>query len=129
MAPEQPATFLRIDHVQLAIPSGAEEICRAFYVGLLGMSEREKPPALAARGGLWLRSGEVELHLGVEEDFRPARKAHPALAVADLDGLARRLSAAGLAPVFDDTIPSLRRFFAHDPTGNRIEFMETARDE
>ena len=116
--------MLRLDHVQLAIPEGAEERCRPFYVGVLGMTEMPKPPALAGRGGLWLERGSVRIHLGVEEDFRPARKAHPALAVSDLDGLAQTLAAAGHVPSWDDAIPEIRRFYVSDPVGNRIEFME-----
>lgn len=116
--------MLRLDHVQLAIPPGAEDLCRPFYAGLLGMKEVPKPPALARRGGLWLESGSVRIHLGVEEDFRPARKAHPAIAVADLDALARLLSEAGHEPAWDDAIPGVRRFYVQDPVGNRIEFME-----
>ncbi|RDI58919.1 VOC family protein [Microvirga subterranea] len=118
--------MLRLDHVQLAIPPGAEDACRAFYIDLLGMAEEPKPPVLAARGGLWLRSGEVRLHLGVEQDFRPARKAHPAILVGDLDGLARKLSEAGHVPVWDDAIPGTRRFYATDPVGNRLEFVACA---
>lgn len=114
---------MRLDHVQLAIPPGAEPQCRAFYVDLLGMEERVKPPVLAARGGVWLHSGEVELHLGVEKDFRPARKAHPAIRVADINGLAARLSAAGHDVTWDDLIAGTRRFFTHDPLGNRLEFI------
>jgi catechol 2,3-dioxygenase-like lactoylglutathione lyase family enzyme len=116
--------MLRLDHVQLAIPQGAEDLCRAFYAGLLGMREVQKPLALAKRGGLWLESGSVRIHLGVEEDFLPARKAHPAIAVADLDALAGLLSEAGYEPAWDDAIPGVRRFYIQDPVGNRIEFME-----
>jgi catechol 2,3-dioxygenase-like lactoylglutathione lyase family enzyme len=116
--------MLRLDHVQLAIPQGAEDLCRAFYAGLLGMREVAKPPALAKRGGLWLECGSVRIHLGVEEDFRPARKAHPAIAVADLDALARLLLEAGHEPAWDDATPGVRRFYVQDPVGNRIEFME-----
>jgi len=115
--------MLRLDHVQLAISKGAEDLCRPFYVGLLGMTEVPKPPALAGRGGLWLESGSVRIHLGVEEDFRPARKAHPAIAVADLDALALLLSEAGYETDWDDAIPDIRRFYVEDPVGNRIEFM------
>jgi catechol 2,3-dioxygenase-like lactoylglutathione lyase family enzyme len=97
-------------------------------VNLLGMNEMQKPPALAARGGLWLTSGTVQLHLGVDADFRPARKAHPAIAVTDLGGLAARFTAAGHEPVWDDAIPDIRRFYVADPFGNSIEFMEYARD-
>ena len=114
---------MRIDHVQLAIPRGSEAICRTFYCRLLGWREVDKPPALAARGGLWLDIGEGQVHLGVEEDFRPARKAHPAFAVDGLDALADRLRAADLDVSFDDAIPGVRRFYAHDPVGNRLEFL------
>jgi catechol 2,3-dioxygenase-like lactoylglutathione lyase family enzyme len=116
--------MLRLDHVQLAIPEGAEDLCRRFYAGLLGMREVPKPVALAGRGGLWLESGSVRIHLGVEGDFRPAHKAHPAIAVADLDALARLLSEAGYKPAWDDAIPDVRRFYVQDPVGNRMEFME-----
>ena len=116
--------MLRLDHVQLAIPRGSEERCRRFYAGLLGMKEVPKPPALAGRGGLWLESGPVRIHLGVEENFRPALKAHPAIAVHDLDVLARTLSYAGYEPAWDEAIPDARRFYVSDPAGNRIEFME-----
>lgn len=115
--------MLRLDHVQLAIPPGAEDRCRDFYIGVLGMADIPKPPALAVRGGLWLQSGDVQLHLGVEEDFRPARKAHPAIVVQDIDGLAKRLAAAGHEPAWDDLIANRRRFFVADPVGNRIEFI------
>ena len=112
-----------LDHVQLAIPAGTEETCRAFYCGLLGMTEMPKPPALAARGGLWLRSGPAVIHLGVEKNFAPARKAHPALAVDDLDALADRLTGAGFELAWDDSIPATRRFHVFDPLGNRLEFI------
>jgi catechol 2,3-dioxygenase-like lactoylglutathione lyase family enzyme len=115
--------ILALDHVQLAIAPGSEERCRAFYVELLGMTELVKPPVLSARGGLWLRAGTVEIHLGVEQDFRPARKAHPALRVASLDALADRLAAAGYALTWDDVIAGTRRFFVNDPLGNRLEFI------
>jgi len=118
--------MLRIDHVQLAIPPGSEDVCRRFYVDLLGMEEVPKPEKLTTRGGLWLKSGEVQIHLGVEDDFRPARKAHPAIAVADLGGLAALLSRAGHEPIWDDAIPGVRRFYVADPLGNRIEFVAAA---
>lgn len=112
-----------IDHVQLAIPRGAEDRCRAFYVDLLGMQEVAKPSSLAARGGLWLETGGVRLHLGVEDDFRPARKAHPALVVSDVDLLAQALEAAGLPIRWDTEIPGVRRFYVDDCVGNRIEIV------
>jgi catechol 2,3-dioxygenase-like lactoylglutathione lyase family enzyme len=116
--------ILGLDHVQVAVPPGAEATCRAFYVGTLGLPELVKPPLLAARGGIWVKAGSHELHCGVEADFRPARKAHPAFAAAALDPLAARLKAAGHTVEWDDTNPALRRFFTHDPFGNRLEFVE-----
>jgi len=120
---------MRLDHVQLAIPPGSEARCRAFYGDLLGWAEMPKPASLAARGGLWLQVGAHQVHLGVEEDFRPARKAHPAFAVNDLDALAKRFVAAGVAVAYDDAIPGLKRFYVSDPVGNRIEFLADRRSE
>ncbi|MEO8758039.1 MAG: glyoxalase [Devosia sp.] len=115
---------MRLHHVQLAIPAGSEESCRAFFCGLLGWVELSKPPALAARGGVWLNTGAGEVHLGVEADFRPARKAHPAFAVDDLDTLAARLRSVGTNVEFDDSIAWLRRFYTIDAVGNRLEFLQ-----
>ncbi|HEY3631890.1 MAG TPA: VOC family protein [Jatrophihabitantaceae bacterium] len=113
------------DHVQVAIPRGSEAATRAFYGALLGMAEVPKPPALAARGGCWFTSGAAVLHLGVEEPFHPARKAHPAFLVDDLDDLATRLTAAGHDCVHTDSeIPGVRRFHTADPFGNRLEFQQ-----
>ncbi len=116
-----------LDHVQLAAPKECEAEARHFFVDLLGLTEIPKPPALAVRGGLWLRCGSQELHIGVEEDFRAAKKAHPAFRVADLaalDALRDRLTDAG-APMREDAeaVPGVVRFFADDPFGNRIEFL------
>ena len=121
---ESPFGYL-LHHVQLAIPPGAEDDCRAFYVGVLGMTEIGKPPVLAARGGLWVRAGALEIHLGVEGDFRPARKAHPGILVTGLDDLAARLVAAGVEVAWDPHFPGHRRFYAHDNVGNRLEFLES----
>ena len=110
-------------HVQLAIPPGSEDTCREFYVDVVGMTEVQKPPALAARGGLWVRSDRLEIHLGVEDDFRPARKAHPGILAEDLDGLAARLAGKGVAVTWDENFPGYRRFYAFDPLGNRLEFL------
>lgn len=113
------------DHVQLAMPRGREDAARSFYAGLLGMTELPKPPVLAVRGGCWFASGSAVLHLGVEEPFAPARKAHPALLVEDLGALAAALAAAGCECVrADDEIPGVRRFHTHDPFGNRVEFQQ-----
>jgi catechol 2,3-dioxygenase-like lactoylglutathione lyase family enzyme len=112
------------DHVQVAIPRDCEPVARAFYAGLLGMDELVKPPALAVRGGCWFRSGTAVLHLGVEEPFAPAGKAHPAFLVDDLDAVRSALEAAGHACVdASGELPGVRRFHVHDPFGNRLEFQ------
>ncbi|WP_086673168.1 VOC family protein [Amycolatopsis pretoriensis] len=115
-----------LHHVQLAIEPGSEDRCRAFYVGVLGLTEIPKPPALAGRGGLWLRTGGLELHLGVEPGFRPARKAHPGILADDLDALADRLHRHGAEVEWDDGFPGHRRFYTHDCLGNRLEFLSPA---
>lgn len=114
---------MRLHHVQLAIPEGSEDQARAFWVRIVGMDEIDKPPTLAGRGGAWFRAGALELHLGVEAEFRPARKAHPGIEADDLDALADRLAAAGHPPRWDDLFPGRRRFYVDDPFGNRIEFL------
>ena len=114
-----------LDHVQIAMPRGAEGAARAFYAELLGMTERPKPPVLAARGGCWFTSGAAVLHLGVEEPFSPARKAHPAFLAEDIGALQATLTAAGYACVRSDgEVPGVRRFHTHDPFGNRVEFQQ-----
>lgn len=117
-------TFSRwraIDHVQLAIPAGGEDEARRFYVGVLGFTELPKPPVMAARGGCWFAAGGVQLHVGVDADFRPAGKAHPALVVA---GLAEFVAEAQLDIAWSDEIASTVRGFVHDPFGNRIELID-----
>ena len=116
-----------IHHVQLACPRGSEDVLRKFYATALGLEEIPKPPALAARGGCWFRGHGIELHLGVEDDFRPARKAHPGLLVTDLDAWADRLRQVGAPVVYDDDFPGMRRFYSEDPHGNRLEFLEPRR--
>jgi catechol 2,3-dioxygenase-like lactoylglutathione lyase family enzyme len=116
--------IIRLDHVQVAIPEGAEGEARAFYCALLGFSELEKPEALRARGGLWLKAGSVELHLGIEAPFHPAAKAHPCFVVADLDATDAVLARHGHAVRPDDCIRDRRRFFTDDPFGNRLEFVQ-----
>ena len=112
------------DHVQIAVPPDSDTECRAFYGELLGMIEQPKPPALAARGGCWFGSGQAVLHLGVAADFSPARKAHPAFLVTDLDRLQSVLAAAGFECVpASGEIPGVRRFHTYDPFGNRLEFQ------
>ena len=114
---------LSLDHVQIAMPPGREDDARAFYGGLLGLDEIPKPAPLAARGGCWFGRGAVQLHLGVEAAFQPARKAHPAFVVADLDGLAAALATAGHRVDWDDDLPQVRRLYTDDPFGNRIELI------
>ncbi|MDO8474724.1 MAG: VOC family protein [Candidatus Rokubacteria bacterium] len=116
-------TIVGIDHVQLAMPSGREEEARKFHSGLLGIPERTKPEELAKRGGVWFEGDAVKIHLGVEADCRPARKAHPALLVRDLGLLVERLRQAGV-DVLDDTLEGYDRVYVADPFGNRLELME-----
>lgn len=116
--------LLAIDHVQVAMPVGGEDQARGFYHGLLGLAEVAKPAPLAARGGCWFESGPVRLHLGAEQDFRPARKAHPALLVSDLAALLARLEAHGVRVQRDDELPGVERAHVDDPFGNRIELIQ-----
>ncbi len=113
-----------VDHVQLAMPAGREAEARAFYAGLLGIPERAKPPVLAARGGVWFESGPLKLHLGVDFDFRPARKAHPGLLVSGLEALIGDLQRAGYHVATDEPIEGYLRVYVDDPFGNRLELME-----
>lgn len=116
--------FSHLDHVQLAIPKDGEEKARAFYAGVLGFEEVPKPSELAKRGGAWFRSGSVTLHLGVEDPFTPAKKAHPALRCQNYDSLIERLRQHGV-PVKPDELPFEGRphCYVSDPFGNRIEFI------
>ena len=117
-------TIVGIEHVQLAMPPGGEDAARGFYSGLLGLPERTKPPALAARGGCWFEAPGVKVHLGVDADFRAAQKAHPALLVDDLAGLQIALAAAGVEAVPDEPADGRERCYVSDPFGNRIELMQ-----
>ena len=117
-------TILTLDHVQLAMPEGGEHQARLFYAGQLGLEEIAKPANLAARGGVWFELGQVKVHLGIEKDFLPARKAHPAFLVDDLEALAEKLAAGGVAIRQDEPLPGYKRCYISDPFGNRIELME-----
>ena len=115
-----------LDHVQVAAPPGCEREARRFYGELLGLEELAKPAVLAGRGGAWFACGAQQLHVGVADDFEAARKAHPALRVADvaeLERLGERLEHAGVAVRWDDDLPGARRFYAEDPWGNRVELL------
>ena len=117
-------TITALHHVQLAMPAGGEDAARRFYGGLLGLAEVPKPAALAKRGGCWFEDGDVRIHMGVEQDFRPAKKAHPALQVSDIDTIRDRMIAGGVDVKDDDALDGFRRFFVADPFGNRIEILQ-----
>jgi len=114
----------RLDHLQIAAPEGCEAAARDFYGDRLGLREIPKPTSLQSRGGCWFACGPQQLHIGVEKDFRPARKAHPAFAVTNLDDLRQSLLASGVKVTDDSSIPGVHRFHAEDPWGNRLEFLE-----
>jgi hypothetical protein len=112
-----------IHHVQLAMPKGQEQAARTYYGTLLGMSVAPKPSSLAQRGGIWFYSGLTQLHLGVEEPFKSARKAHPGLLCTNLEKIADRLRSAQYPVIWDDSLAQYRRFYSHDPFENRLEFL------
>jgi len=114
----------RIDHVQLAMPAGREDVARDFYGRLLGIPEVPKPPELQKRGGVWFENGELKIHLGVDPDFRPARKAHPGLLVQDLRALVRILRQEGFEVLEDAQANNCYRVYVADPFGNRLELIE-----
>ena len=117
--------IVAIDHVQLAMPAGGEPAARGFYTGVLGIPEVPKPPNLAKRGGCWFESAELKIHLGVEADFRPAKKAHPALAVSGLRELLERCRRAGVEITPDDPQDGREHAYVADPFGNRIELIDS----
>jgi catechol 2,3-dioxygenase-like lactoylglutathione lyase family enzyme len=121
-------TVLGLDHVQLAAPPGCEAEARRFYGDVLGLPEVAKPRSLEGRGGVWFGIGVQQLHVGVEEPFLPARKAHPGLRVepTELDAVAKRLASAGAEVAWDDLLPGVRRFYTEDPWGNRVELLADA---
>lgn len=118
-------SILGLDHVQVAAPRGCEEDARRFYGDLLGLEEMPKPESLCGRGGVWFRVGPQQLHVGIEEPFSPARKAHPALRIApeQLDLIAERLEAAHATVAWDNELPGVRRYYTEDPWGNRVELL------
>jgi catechol 2,3-dioxygenase-like lactoylglutathione lyase family enzyme len=114
----------KLDHVQLAIPPDGESVARSFYAGILRLSEVPKPDALRARGGVWFRGMETYIHLGIDPEFTPQSKGHPAFIVKDVDLAARDVTDAGYPISWDDTLPGRRRFYTQDPFGNRLEFLQ-----
>ncbi|WP_077962736.1 VOC family protein [Ensifer adhaerens] len=118
--------LIAIEHVQLAMPEGGEDRARGFYGALLGLTEVAKPANLLARGGCWFEQGSIRLHLGIDREFVPARKAHPAFLVDDLERMILRLEAGGVAITEDEPLAGYRRCHASDPFGNRIELMQRA---
>ncbi len=117
-------TVIRLDHVQLAMPAGREEEAIAFYDGVLGIPQVPKPGHLAARGGCWFERGDLRVHLGVDRDFRPAKKAHPAFIVDDVRGVARAVVTAGFEVDDDEPLDGFDRVYVSDPFGNRIELLQ-----
>ena len=117
-------TIIALDHVQLAMPTGGEDAARGFYAAILGLTEMPKPAELAGRGGCWFERGSVHVHLGVEADFRPAKKAHPAFRVVDLVALRIKLDGNGFVTRDDIAVEEIERCFVDDPFGNRIELIE-----
>lgn len=115
---------MRLDHLFLPFPAGKEPACRAFWTGLIGMDEIEKPAALKGEGGGWFRRGTAIVHIGPDPDFHITDRPHPAFALADIARLAAQLTAAGHDVIWDDRIPGVTRFFTHDPVGNKLEFIE-----
>jgi catechol 2,3-dioxygenase-like lactoylglutathione lyase family enzyme len=116
--------FEQFDHVQLACPKGGEDQARAFYQELLGFHELEKPENLKKRGGVWFSDGVIHIHIGVEEPFLPAKKAHPAFRVKNIESLKTYLDSKKAKYLVDDNLPGANRFYMHDPFGNRLEFLE-----
>ncbi|HKV83530.1 MAG TPA: VOC family protein, partial [Ktedonobacterales bacterium] len=121
---DEHAPIQGFDHVQVTAPRAEEALARRFYGETLGLEETPKPEALAGRGGAWYRCGSLQLHLGLEDDFRPQRKSHPAFLVRDLAAMRARLEAAGAPIAVDAPIPGYQRFETRDPFGNRLEFMQ-----
>ncbi|GAA0429894.1 MAG: VOC family protein [Bacillota bacterium] len=116
--------YVKIDHVQLAAPRNCEQEAIAFYHGILGFRILEKPDTLQGNGGVWFQAGDVQLHIGIDEAFSPARKAHPAISLTNLEALSNHLSTNGIPVIHDSRLPGANRFYLSDPFGNRIEFLE-----
>jgi Lactoylglutathione lyase and related lyases len=120
-------SIIEIHHIQLAMPPGAEEIARSFYIGILDFTEIDKPSNLAKRGGVWFRSKSVQLHLGIETNFRPSKKAHPAFEVDDLASIEKRCMDSGHSVARDEPLSGYERIYVTDPFENRIELLQKTR--
>lgn len=114
----------RIDHIQLAAPIGGEDKARTFFQDVLSLQEVEKPLELKKNGGVWFSNGHIHIHVGIEEPFLPAKKAHPAFEVSDIEALASQITEKGASIQHDDRLPGAKRFYVSDPFGNRLEFLE-----
>lgn len=114
----------RIDHIQLAAPIGGEDKARTFFQDVLSLQEVEKPLELKKNGGVWFSNGHIHIHVGIEEPFLPAKKAHPAFEVSDIEALASQITEKGVSIQHDDRLPGAKRFYVSDPFGNRLEFLE-----
>ncbi|MFS0821877.1 glyoxalase [Bacillus sp. 1P02SD] len=117
-------TIKAIDHVQLAAPKGSEDEVRHFYATMLGCHEIEKPETLRKSGGVWFAYGSVQIHIGIDDPFVPAKKAHPAFEIQKLEALKQHLQQNNVNTIDDNNLPGANRFYAHDPFGNRLEFLE-----
>ena len=124
MGNDEAGRLLGLHHVQLAMPPGEEQAAIDFYAGVLGLEHVAKPPELADRGGAWFRSGELEVHLGVEEGFQPALKAHPAFLVEDLERMRARVEMSGFRVIESEQFSGFHRVHVRDPFGNRLELIE-----
>jgi catechol 2,3-dioxygenase-like lactoylglutathione lyase family enzyme len=127
MARDEPGRLIGFHHVQLAMPPGEEPAAIEFYAGVLGLEQVPKPPELADRGGVWFRSGDLEVHLGIEEGFQPALKAHPAFLVEDIERMRARVEMSGYKVIDDEQYSGFKRVHVRDPFGNRLELVELAR--
>jgi catechol 2,3-dioxygenase-like lactoylglutathione lyase family enzyme len=124
MSHDEPGRLIAFHHVQLAMPPGEEDAAIEFYGDVLGLDEVARPPELADRGGVWFRSGDLQVHLGVEEGFQPAMKAHPAFLVEDLERMRARVEMSGYKVIESEQFSGFRRVHIRDPFGNRLELIE-----
>ncbi|WP_330502643.1 VOC family protein [Peribacillus frigoritolerans] len=123
-----PFIFKAIDHIQLAAPKDSEDTARKFFKNILGFDEVEKPEELKKRGGVWFEFGNYQIHIGIEEPFYPAKKAHPAFEIENIEELKKHLVTNGIDVIEDDKLPGAKRFYISDPFGNRMELLELIKE-